>query len=126
MQADLLPFSVVDQESLERLRAGGEEAKQRLKRYAFFNANDSGAPAQVRKKQPNAIGMYDSSGNLFEWCRPDEGNYGPTPAEYPLGRPIRGGSYKSAYQDCRPGARAWENPQTKKNTFGFRVVCRAR
>ena len=66
----------------------------------------------VKSKQSNELGLYDMSGNVWEWCHERLGDYPSTPQTNPMGasgvfhpRLIRGGSYFCKMNDCRSSNR---------------------
>ena len=82
----------------------------------------------VKEKQPNALGIYDMSGNAMEWCQNWYGKYksesqinptGPEDGKYKVGH---GGSWKGNKQYCYPSVRAYDSPSAKYNYLGFRLV----
>ena len=79
--------------------AGTEEA-DKLKDYAWYNVNSGNKTHEVKKKQPNGYGLYDMSGNVWEWCWDWYSNSTPTGGQDPTGpadsgsnRVLRGGSW---------------------------------
>ena len=86
----------------------------------------------VGSYKPNAFGLYDMHGNVFEWCADwyDKDYYATSPVKDPRGprtgtlRVIRGGSWYNWPHGCRSAARFGIRPDDRSNTHGgFRVVC---
>ncbi len=90
--------------------------------------------APVGSYPPNAWGIYDMHGNVWEWCQDwyDEKYYetckGKGTVENPRGpesgsdRVLRGGSWRSNAQDCRSASRGGLRPDDRNYAIGFRLV----
>jgi formylglycine-generating enzyme required for sulfatase activity len=97
---------------------------------AWYCANDyPRGTKEVARKQPNAWGLYDTSGNVYEWCwdwyayrYPDGPVCDPTGPKDGLYRVKRGGSWEYNGQYCRSANRSPFPPASFHNSVGFRVA----
>lgn len=97
---------------------------------AWYSANSGMVTHPVGKKQPNSLGIYDMSGNVYEWCLDvyNETAYADHAKTNPLvsgsgpKRVIRGGSWSNSAHQVRTTYRASVNQDFKGNYLGFRVV----
>ncbi len=85
----------------------------------------------VASFSPNAWGLYDMHGNLWEWCSDwyDGDYYKNSPRNNPRGassgsnRVRRGGGWLSSAQGCRSAFRDFNSPGSSYNFLGFRLAC---
>lgn len=103
----------------------GDDARQ-LGEYAWYDQNAGGTTHPVGQKRPNAWGLYDMHGNVWEWVQDWKGAYTAGAAEDPTGpstgalRVIRGGSWYFPAQFVRAAYRLWYVPGYRVGDLGFR------
>jgi formylglycine-generating enzyme required for sulfatase activity len=87
-----------------------------------------GGPESVKRYPPNAWGLYDMHGNVWEWCEDLFGRYGavsvidPCETESGKDRVRRGGSWFGPGYSCRSANRAYGHPMSRLQNTGFRLV----
>ncbi len=102
-------------------------AKTTNANWTGINCNDGYATtAPVGSLKPNALGLFDMHGNVWEWTadcwQPQYSAKPVTPGEDCNSRVMRGGSWASAAPALRSAARGWEKQDKSKNSIGFRVA----
>jgi formylglycine-generating enzyme required for sulfatase activity/proteasome lid subunit RPN8/RPN11 len=107
-----------------------------LSRYAWYSQNAASETHPVATREPNAYGLFDLHGNVWEWCHDvyDETSYADAPATDPvrvprpdesldnLHRVCRGGCMHSFAEMCRTRYRFHEHSQFHAADLGFRLA----
>ena len=104
---------------------------------AWYSDNSGGITHPVAKKQPNELGLYDMSGNIYEWCQDPYGFYSSDAQTNPQGpasvtdrvvwggswcdRVERGGSWHDRVAYCRVFYRASKFPDVCSKDLGLRL-----
>jgi formylglycine-generating enzyme required for sulfatase activity len=115
-------------------RAGSETAycfgndENQLGEYAWYEVNSGHQTHGVGKKKPNAWGLYDLHGNVWEWCQDWLGYFPEEPATDPAGPPSgshrvrRGGGWLYGAQRCRSAHRYGSAPGNRLDDVGLRLL----
>lgn len=104
--------------------AGGQNAGD----VAWFSKNSEKRPHPVKEKKCNSLGLYDMSGNVWEWCKDLYETYQPDAQENPQGasfgtqRVIRGGSFTDDEQCCRTSFRNAAGQYYRSKDIGLRLA----
>ena len=97
---------------------------------AWYWENSGIRTHAVGTKSPNELGIYDMSGNVWEWCQDwyNSSYYGSSPRTNPQGpnsgsyRVCRGGGWRSSARDCRVSYRDSYTPDFRYYYLGFRLA----
>jgi formylglycine-generating enzyme required for sulfatase activity len=115
-------------------RSGGKKEKYAggddIDAVAWYNKNSGSSTHPVGGKRPNGLGLYDMSGNVWEWCNDwyDSGYYGISVKNNTEGpssgsfRIHRGGSWFSSPRVARAAYRLSNSPGNANDALGFRLA----
>ena len=104
---------------------GGEDyeyaGSDDIDKVAWCNDNSDRKTHPVAQKKPNGYGLYDMSGNVWEWCADDydnQANIGPVH----LRRAVRGGSWRNFADVCRMSSRSRGSLSDRRDRYlGLRL-----
>jgi len=99
-----------------------------LDEMGYYDKNSGLATHSVRRKRPNAWGLYDMHGNVWEWVQDWYDRYQRKQVLNPAGplkgslRVVRGGGWHSTADACRSAFRLGSEPGFRNSALGFRLV----
>ena len=117
--------------TVDSLTYSGTSNVDELGDYAWYNDSANDNTHEVGTKEKNAFGLYDMSGNVWEWCwnwftdsydTTTEGGSDPIGASWGDFRVFRGGSWNVDSDDCAVSFRDNTSPGNRYYDLGFRVV----
>lgn len=99
-----------------------------LNSVAWFTDNSGKETHPIGKKQPNELGLYDMSGNVWEWCQDWYDSYishsqtNPAGPSYGSARVCRGGTWLLDARSCRVSYRCYSAPEYRILLLGLRLA----
>ena len=100
----------------------------RIDDVAWYDGNSGNKTHPVKTKQPNELGIYDMTGNVWEWCQDWYGSYSSSAQTNPTGassgsyRVCRGDCWNSIPGYCRSSSRLNDAPDSENGRLGLRLV----
>ena len=131
-------FRLPTEAEWEYAARGGNQSKgykysgsNSISEVAWYDGNSGDKTHPVGQKTPNELGIYDMSGNVWEWCQDwySSSAYSSSSQTNPTGpssgsyRVLRGGSWGSNAGRCRVSNRSFTFPDYRDSYYGFRLAC---
>lgn len=132
-----LEFRLPTEAEWEFAAKGGQKGKRNGYKYSgsntitnimWYSKNSGNRPHEVSSKQSNELGLFDMSGNVWEWCSDWYASYDTSLSFNPKGpidgieKVCRGGSFMSEAKECRVSIREKDIPNEISEDVGFRLV----
>lgn len=130
-----LPFRLPTEAEWEFAARGGNNSKRtvysgsdNIDDVAWYRANSGSATHPVAQKKPNELGLYDMSGNVWEWCEDYYEPYAPKDQVNPHGpkfgskRVVRGGSWSYSKESCHVDYRNSHAQHIAFDKLGLRLA----
>ncbi len=128
-------FRLPTEAEWEYAARGGNQSKgyqysgsNNIGEVAWYYDNSSSKTHDVALKAPNELGLYDMSGNVWEWCQDWYGSYSSSSQTNPQGpssgsyRVVRGSNWSDDAGDCRVSYRLRGTPSSTNGYLGFRLA----
>lgn len=128
-------FRLPTEAQWEYAARGGNQAQGRLYSgsntlddVAWYTSNSSSTTHPVKTKAPNELGIYDMSGNVWEWCSDWKGDYSSAAQTAPTGphtgsyRVYRGGGFGNRATNCHVTRRSSSQPTVAYCDLGLRLA----
>jgi formylglycine-generating enzyme required for sulfatase activity len=131
-----MKFRLLTEAEWEFAARGGTKTKNykyagsnNISNVAWYEDNSGGQVHEVATKAPNELGLYDMSGNVWEWCQDYYGSYSSGSVTDPTGPPsgittrhvLRGGSWLYDRSGCRVSDRLNATASFQFSDIGFRL-----